>query len=688
MDNLSRFSKEEYFFDRELSWLLFNKRVLNESIDKDNKLFERLKFLSITASNLDEFYMIRVASLISEIKENKDALDIFGHSLLESYKKVTEKTKEFLKERDSVFLDEVYPSLKQKNITIVTDKTEIPSNLYSFAKKYFQDSVCQRLSYIKVDEENALPSLKNKSLYVVTKVYVYEDQSFSYILTEIPKNVKRVLTLRDKDETYSILLEALVEDFLRENITDGRVESSFAFRILRNADISIDTEKSEDYLSEMKLQVKKRELSDAIAIFFTDNTDEAFLKRIVKELELEKEGIFRVKTPLDLTFLSEIYGLEGFDDLKRPEYTPVMPWEFSKDESLFSQIKEHDLMLIHPFESFNPVIDFIKEASEDGNVTKIFQTLYRVSGNSPIVKALTEASKNGKEVTVLVELKARFDEENNIGYANLLEKAGCHVIYGFVELKTHCKITLIERKEENGIRRYVHLGTGNYNDNTAKQYTDISFFTANEDFGEDAVKVFNILTGKSSEEDYKKLSLAPKGLREKFIGLILREAENAREGKPAHIIAKLNSLCDKEIIKALYEASSAGVKIDLIVRGICSLKVGIEGVSENITVRSIVGNYLEHSRVFYFKNGGSPEYYCSSADWMPRNMDKRIEILFPVERKRLREKLNHVLKLMLKDNRKAWILQKDGTYRKLLETDMQYSFQEGFFEEEIQNMQE
>ena len=379
---------------------------------------------------------------------------------------------------------------------------------------------------------------------------------------------------------------------------------------------------------------------------------------------MTNDEIYEISGPLDLTVLMKVYGLPGFDALKAPGYTPQPVPALMNDDDIFTNIRKGDILLTHPFETFEPVVDFIKKAAKDPDVLAIKQTLYRVSGNSPIIAALAEAADNGKQVSVLVELKARFDEENNIIWAKMLEKAGCHVIYGLLGLKTHSKITLIVRKEEEGIRRYVHLGTGNYNDTTAKLYTDCGLFTCDPQIGEDATAVFNMLSGYSEPLGWNKLSLAPLWLRGKFLRLIQRETRNAKNGKPARIIVKMNSLCDKEIIANLYEASCAGVKIDMIVRGICCLKAGVPGLSENITVCSIIGNFLEHSRIFFFENSGDQKLFMGSADWMPRNLDRRVEILFPVEDEKLKERLLHILDVQLNDNVKAHFLQPDGTYAK------------------------
>ena len=433
---------------------------------------------------------------------------------------------------------------------------------------------------------------------------------------------------------------------------------------MRNADLSIDEDEAEDLLKEIEKQVKRRQWGKAIRLEVQDSIPKKLLKILVDELQIEEDDIFKIDGTVDLTVFMKVYGLEGFEEYKIKSFEPIPVYDIDPEEDIFTSIQKKDILMHHPYESFEPVVNFIKEAARDKDVLAIKQTLYRVSGNSPIIAALAEAAENGKQVSVLVELKARFDEENNIVWAKKLEKAGCHVIYGLVGLKTHSKITLVVRREEDGIRRYVHLATGNYNDATAKLYTDLGMFTCNEAIGEDATAVFNMLSGYSEPEGWNKLSLAPIWMKDKFLQLIAREKEHAINGEEGRIIAKMNSLCDQDIIMALYEASNAGVKIDLIVRGICCLKVGIPGISDNIIVHSIVGNFLEHSRIYYFKNGGNEEYYLSSADWMPRNLERRVEILFPVENTELTARLMHILSAELQDNLKAYILQPDGTYAK------------------------
>ncbi len=469
----------------------------------------------------------------------------------------------------------------------------------------------------------------------------------------------------NKEDTTIILLEQIIEKNIQKLFLNYKVLCAHPYRIIRNADLTIEEDEAADLLKEIQKQLKKRQWGKVIRLEVEEGMDKRLLKILKSEFQAEENYIYKINGPLDLTFLMKVNGLEGFDHLKYEKYVPQPVKELNHDEDIFTQIRRQDIVLHHPYQTFDPVVDFVRQASKDPNVLAIKQTLYRVSGNSPIIASLAAAAENGKQVTVLVELKARFDEENNIVWAKMLEKAGCHVIYGLVGLKTHSKITLVVRRDEDGIRRYVHLGTGNYNDATAKQYTDLGLLTCQDPIGEDATAVFNMLSGYSEPLHWNKLLVAPLWLRNRFLELIGRETANAKEGKPAHIIAKVNSLCDAQIITALYEASNAGVKIELIVRGICCLKTGIKGVSENITVRSIVGNFLEHARIFYFYNNGWEEVYMGSADWMPRNLDKRVEITFPVEDEACKKKVMDVLRIQLADNVKAHILQPDGTYEKV-----------------------
>ena len=494
-----------------------------------------------------------------------------------------------------------------------------------------------------------------------------KEKELEFATVQVPSVLPRFILLPQDEKTgqrYVILLEEIIERNIGKLFLSYDVVCAHPYRVMRNADLSIDEDEASDLLKEIQKQLKKRQWGEVIRLEVEDKMDKRLLKMLEKEFDIDEDDLFRIPGPLDLTFLMKMYGLDGFDEYKIPKYIPAAVPALMNEDDIFTNIRKGDILLHHPYMTFDPVVQFVQQAAKDPDVLAIKQTLYRVSGNSPIIAALAQAAENGKQVSVLVELKARFDEENNIVWAKMLEKAGCHVIYGLLGLKTHSKITLVVRREETGIRRYVHLGTGNYNDSTAKLYTDCGLLTCNAKIGEDATAVFNMLSGYSEPDHWNKLVVAPLWMKDRFLHLIAIEEEHAKKGQKAHIIAKMNSLCDRDIIAALYSASAAGVKIDLIIRGICCLKVGIPGVSENITVRSIVGNFLEHARIFYFYSGGNEEVFMGSADWMPRNLEKRVEIVFPVEDEQIKKEVMHILDIQMKDNVKASILQADGTYTK------------------------
>ena len=661
------FSKDEYYTNRELSWLLFDKRVLGEAKDKNNPLFERLKFLSITASNLDEFFMIRVASLKEMVHAGYKKKDIAGMTAKEQLAGVIEETHELVVQQYTTYNRSLVPQLAECGLHIINHHEDLNKDDAAYVDRYFADNVYPVLTPMAVDSSRPFPLIRNRSLNLGALMRKKNGEGeLEFATVQVPSVLSRIVTIPGDKETKVILLEEVIERNIHKLFLNYDIVCSYPFRIMRNADLAIDEDDTEDLMQEIERQLKKRQWGQVIRLEVESGIDEQLLKLIRDELEIEQEDIYAINGPLDLTFLMKMYGLEGFDHLKENRYLKSQPVpELAEETDIFGKIRENDILMHHPYQTFEPVVNFVRQAAKDPDVLAIKQTLYRVSGNSPIVAALEQAADNGKQVSVLVELKARFDEENNIVWAKKLEKAGCHVIYGLVGLKTHSKITLVVRREEHGIRRYVHLGTGNYNDSTAKLYTDVGLFTCSEAIGEDATAVFNMLSGYSEPRNWNKLSLAPLWLKDRFLRLIEREKKYAEQGRTAHIIAKMNALCDKDIIEGLYAASAAGVKIELIVRGICCLKVGIPGVSENITVRSIVGNFLEHARIFYFENDGKPEYYCASADWMPRNLDRRVEILFPVEKPHLQEKLRHILDCQLKDTEKASILQPDGSYTKV-----------------------
>ncbi len=660
--------QKECFQNRELSWLDFNWRVLSEARDKNIPLMERLKFLSITASNLDEFFMIRVASLKDQVNAGYTKKDIAGMTSKEQIDAILKATHKFAATQYTTYNRSFLPALRKAGLKIVTEYEKLTQEQTDYVDTYFKQEVFPVLTPMAVDSSRPFPLIRNKSLNIGALLMDKKKKdTIDFALVQVPSVLPRVVTIPEDEDncTTIILLEQIIEKNIQKLFMNYKVLCATPFRVMRNADLTIDEDEAADLLIEIEKQLKKRQWGEAIRLEVEDNIDKRLLKTLRRELHIAEDSIFKINGPLDLTFLMKVYDLEGFEQLKDKKYIPQPPAMLDPTRNLFEQIRERDILLHHPYESFEPVVNFVRAAAKDPNVLAIKQTLYRVSSHSPIIASLAEAAENGKQVSVLVELKARFDEENNIVWARKLEKAGCHVIYGLVGLKTHSKITLVVRKEEDGIRRYVHLGTGNYNDSTAKLYTDMGIFTCKPRYGEDATAVFNMLSGYSEPLAWNKLSLAPLWLRDRFLSLIARECDNAKKGRPAAIIAKMNSLCDPGIIKALYEASAAGVNIRLIVRGICCLRAGVPGLSENIHVRSIVGTFLEHSRIFYFENGGIPEFYMGSADWMPRNLDKRVEILFPVEDPELQDKIKHILDIQLADTKKAHILMPDGTYEKV-----------------------
>lgn len=669
----NEYTKPEYYINRELSWLKFNGRCLSEAMDDSNLFFERIKFLSITASNLDEFFMVRVASLKDMVHAGYDKCDIAGLSPKQQLELLDKDLHKFVDKQYKAYSELMSPLFRANNIRLIERHEELTKEEAEFADRYFEENVYPVLTPMAVDSSRPFPLIKNKSLNIGALLSKKQDSKLKsknkdvdFATVQVPSVLPRLVEIKRDDRGVTIIrLEEIIEKNISKLFLNYDVVCSAPYRIMRNADLTIEEEEAEDLLKEIEKQIKKRQWGETIRLETQIDVDKKLLKMLKTELNVSNEEIYLIDGPIDLTFLMKMYSLQGFDNLRKKSNPPQDVPELLPGKNIFDRIKKQDVLLHHPYQSFDPVVKFIEQAANDDNVLAIKQTLYRVSGNSPIIKALTQAAENGKQVSVLVELKARFDEENNIVWAKMLEKAGCHVIYGLVGLKTHSKITLVVRREEDGIRRYVHLGTGNYNDATAKLYTDLGLMTSSRAIGEDATAVFNMLSGYSEPACWRKLSLAPLWLKKKLIKLISREIDNAKNNRSAHIIAKMNSLCDPDIIAALYEASSAGVKIDLLVRGICCLRPGIKGISENINVRSIVGDYLEHSRIFYFENDANPDVFLSSADWMPRNLDRRVEIMFPIEDEKLKEKVIHILDIQFKDNVKAHILKSNGNYEKI-----------------------
>lgn len=673
----NEFHLPEYYENRELSWLKFDARVLNEAKDKSIPLLERLKFVSITSSNLDEFFMVRVASLKDMVHADYRKRDIAGMTASEQLDRINTATRKLVESQYNTYNRSLVPLMAANGIHIIEKYEELTAEQAAYVDRYFEEGVYPVLTPMAVDASRPFPLIRNKTLNIAALLSSKKDEkhkdAVEFATVQVPGVLPRLVpipadTLENSGEVEGrtfILLEQIIEKNIDKLFLNYHVLCAHPYRVMRNADLPIDEDEAADLLKEIQKQLKKRQWGEVIRLEVEASVDKKLLRFLKDELKVAEEDIFQISGPIDLTFLMKMYGLSGCDSLRYEPYKPQRVPEIEPGEDIFEAIRVGDILLHHPYETFDPVVDFIRQAASDPDVLAIKQTLYRVSGNSPIIASLAQAAENGKQVSVLVELKARFDEENNIVWAKKLEQAGCHVIYGLVGLKTHSKIALVVRREEDGIRRYVHLGTGNYNDSTAKLYTDCGIFTCNEAIGEDATAVFNMLSGYSEPLSWNELVLAPIWLRTRFMRLIARETKHAREGKPARIVAKMNSLCDEGIIAALYEASAAGVEIELIVRGICCLKVGIPGISENIHVRSIVGNFLEHSRIFFFLNDGEEELYMGSADWMPRNLDRRVEILFPVLDDTLKEKVKHILDVELADNTKAHVLKPDGEYEKI-----------------------
>lgn len=668
------FRDPAYYRNRELSWIAFDERCLSEARDKQIvPLFERMKFLSITASNLDEFTMVRVASLKDQVHAGYTRRDIAGMTAAEQVGAINVKMHEFVREQYSTANRQLLPAFEKAGLHLVQTYTELTPKQEVFLNRYFEDNIYPILTPMALDSSRPFPLVRNKTLNIGALIAAKEDgdhkkkESFEFATVQVPSVIPRhvVLPEGENGEKCVILLEEVIRKYIGQLFQHYNVLCAHPYRIMRNAELDVDEEEAEDLLKEIEKQLKRRQWGEVIRLEVEEGIDERLLKILIKELGVSGEDIFYINGPLDLTFLMKIYGLPGFEMYKEPKYVPAPVQEFANAPDVFAAIRNGDILVHHPYMSFDPVVKFVQRAAVDPDVLAIKQTLYRVSGDSPIVAALAKAAEGGKQVTVLVELKARFDEENNIVWAKMLEKAGCHVIYGLLGLKTHSKITMVIRREDDGIRRYVHLGTGNYNDSTAKLYTDCGLFTCDARIGADATAVFNMLSGYSEPEKWHRLLVAPIWMKKAFLRMIARERDNALAGKKAFIKAKMNSLCDPDIIAALYEASTAGVQISLLVRGICCLKVGIPGISENIHVRSIVGNFLEHARIFWFCNDDEDELYMGSADWMPRNLDKRVEIVFPVDNKQLAEELKHILTVEFEDNVKAHILQPDGTYVKV-----------------------
>ena len=655
-------NKPEYFYNRELSWLKFNLRVLKEAMFKEAPLLERLKFIAISASNLDEFFMVRVAGLWNSLDNGVEKVDATGLSVKEQLEAISESAHEQIRTQTK-YLMALLGEMDGVGLHFrrVENLTEMGKD---WLEEYYREVIYPVLTPMAVDASRPFPFLANKTQNLAVEL-IKSDGEHSMGLIQVPSVLDRILEVPPEERRTFVFLEDIIASHCQDLFKGCQILDVVPFRVTRDSDLDLEEEDSVDLLKEVEESLRKRKRGAAVRLEIFKTNNSRIKKFLEENLDVSDLEIYEINGPLDPTCFFKFTGLKGMWPWLHEPFVPQRPLELPDDSDLFAAIRQNDILLHHPYESFDPVVKLVSDAADDPKVLAIKQTLYRVSGNSPIVAALARAAENGKQVTVLVELKARFDEENNILWARRLEKAGCHVIYGLVGLKTHAKIILIVRKEDNGIKRYVHLGTGNYNDSTAKLYTDLGLMTANDEFGIDASAFFNLLSGYGEPPVWNKLVMAPLGLREKIYSLINNEINMVQMGKEGHIIAKMNSLIDYPVIQKLYEASAAGVHIDLIVRGICGLRTGIEGISENITVRSIVGRQLEHSRIFWFANGGEEQLYLSSADWMPRNLNDRVELFFPVETEEHIRRIKGLLDLYLRDNVGAHMMQSNGTYRRV-----------------------
>ncbi len=677
----------QYYFNRELSWLEFNKRVLQEALDDRTPLLEQLKFLAIFSSNLDEFFMVRIAALKKQVEAQVHKLTPDGRTPEQQLIEISQKLHPTIQQQHQHFHQTLKPKLLKEGIHLL-DYIDLNQEQRLYYQNYFEKQIFPILTPLAVDPSHPFPHISNRSLNLAVLVKDPETGEDRFARVKVPKTLPRFLPLPSElqstsaDQTPIRWMGVPVEQIIAHNLEPlfpgMNIQEYYPFRITRNADLSVQEDEADDLLLAIEQELRKRRLGGSVVrLEIMQNTPAKIREMLIREMELQEQDIYEVEGLVGLGDLMSFMGLP-LPHLKDSEWSPRIPHvlqglkeirfdpflpEQEEGQSIFDLIREQDLFFHHPYDSFSATVQrFITEAAYDAKVVAIKMTLYRTSGDSPIVKSLIAAAENGKQVVALVELKARFDEENNIQWARTLESAGVHVVYGLVGLKTHTKVVLVVRRDGDQMRRYVHIGTGNYNPKTAKLYTDLGILSCREELGADLTDLFNFLTGYSRQRSYRKLLVAPVSLRSRMMELIHREIAHARQGHHARIVAKMNSLVDPQIIHALYEASQAGVEIDLIVRGMCALRPGLPGVSDRIRVISIVGRFLEHARIFYFHNHGAEESYIGSADWMPRNLDRRVEAVTPIEDPKIKKDLQEILGVMLGDNRHAWDLQSDGTY--------------------------
>ncbi|MBD3392763.1 MAG: polyphosphate kinase 1 [Chitinivibrionales bacterium] len=659
--------KKDKFINRELSWIEFNARVLEQALDDRVPLLERAKFLAITSSNLDEFFMVRVGGLQTLAAQGITKPDASGMTPARQLEAINERVHAMAVRHYACYRGQVEPLLAREGIRRL-DSGDLASDQHKYVDRLFENEIMPVLSPIAASDGGPTPLLANRVLHVVVRIKSPGEngrQKQRFALLPLPPNLERFVTLPSEGGYEFMLLEDLVKLHDELFFPGEAVAECGAFRITRNADMSVREDQAADLLSEMEAVLEARGRSECVRLEIEDSVSKTTLGFLQKMLGVDEQSTYLLPGPLDLSALMQLAALQGFERLQYTPWPPRPSPYVRGGQSVFDAVARQNILLYHPYESFDPVQHFVEQAADDPDVIAIKQVLYRTSKNSPIIAALARAAEKGKYVTVLVELKARFDEARNIEWARELEDAGVQVIYGLKGLKTHAKICLVMRREAQGLQRYAHFGTGNYNEKTARLYSDVSFLTCDEDLGADGSAFFNTVTGYSQPRRYRKLSAAPIGLRKDLISLIEAEAERSRQGQHAHIIAKMNSLVDTRIIRALYAASGAGVKIQLNIRGICCLRPMVKGLSENITVVSIVDRFLEHARIFYFRNGGDERLFLSSADWMPRNLDRRVELLVPVEDTVSRRRLSRILETHFSDTVSAWRLKDDGTYRRV-----------------------
>ncbi|ELR99306.1 polyphosphate kinase 1 [Gloeocapsa sp. PCC 73106] len=677
----------KYYFNRELSWLDFNQRVLHEALDPRTPLLERLKFTAIFSSNLDEFFMVRVAGLKKQLEAGVTQLTPDGRTPGEQLEELSQRLRPLVKQQSENFEYTLRTELVNYGVHLI-NYVDLSQEQRNYLKDYFEENIFPVLTPLAVDPGRPFPYISNLSLNLAVVVKDPDTQEELFARIKVPTNVlPRFISLpaglrqQQKDGKSSLWTGVPLEQVIAHNLEalfpGMDVQECHPFRVTRNADISLEEEEADDLLIAIEEEIRKRRVGrDAVKLEIYASTPNNIRTMLMEDLDLKETDVYSINGLLGLKDLFSFMSLplpelkdEPWSGLTHPRFSRLKEINSPDDsqplegEDIFSVIRDSDVLVHHPYHSFSATVEkFIAQAAQDRDVQAIKMTLYRTSGDSPIINALIAAAENGKQVVALVELKARFDEENNINWARKLEQAGVHVVYGLVGLKTHTKIVLVVRHEKQEIHRYVHIGTGNYNSKTAKLYTDLGLFSCRDDLGADLTDLFNFLTGYSRQKSYRKLLVAPVSMRDRLVGMIQREIEHCRNGGTGRIIVKVNSLVDAEIIKNLYEASQGGVQIDLIVRGICCLRPGLEGVSENIRVISIIGRFLEHSRIFYFHNGGNEEVYIGSADWMPRNLDRRVEAVTPIEDREVFKDIQEILGIMLSDNRQAWELKSDGTY--------------------------